>query len=52
VTAAPPNNNTTYMVIDTEVSDPLYLTQTFVTSTHFKKLPASATFTPEACTAR
>jgi hypothetical protein len=52
VTAAPPNNNTTYMVIDTEVSDPLYLTQTFVTSTHFKKLPANATFTPEACTAR
>jgi len=52
VTAAPPNNNTTYLVIDTEVSDPLYLTQPFVTSTHFKKLPANATFTPEACTAR
>jgi hypothetical protein len=52
VTAAPPNNATTYMVINTEVSDPLYLAQPFVTSTHFKKLPANATFTPEACAAR
>jgi hypothetical protein len=52
VTSAPPNNNTTYLVIDTEVYDPLYLNQPFVTSTHFKKLPANATFTPEACSAR
>jgi hypothetical protein len=52
VTAAPPNNNTTYMVINTEVSDPLYLAQPFLTSTHFKKLPANAAFNPEACTAR
>ncbi len=52
ITGAPPNNNTTYMVVDTEVYDPLYLTQTFVTSTHFKKLPANATFTAEACSAR
>jgi len=52
VGAAPPNNNTTYLVINTEVYDPLYLTQPFLTSTHFKKLPANATFTPEACSAR
>ena len=52
ITGAPPNDNTTYMVVDTEVYDPLYLTQTFVTSTHFKKLPANATFTTEACSAR
>jgi hypothetical protein len=47
-----PDSATTYLVITTEVNDPLYLTQTFVTSTHFKKLPDNAPFTPEACTAR
>ena len=52
VTGAPPNNNTTYLVIDTEIYDPLYLAQPFVTSTHFKKLPANAPFTTEACSAR
>jgi hypothetical protein len=52
VTGAPPNNNTIYLVVDTEIYDPLYLTQPFVTSTHFKKLPANAPFTPEACSAR
>ena len=52
VGAAPPNNTTTYLVINTEVYDPLYLAQPFLTSTHFKKLPANATFTPEACSAR
>jgi hypothetical protein len=51
ITAAPPNN-ATYLVIDTEVYDPLYLTQPFVTSTHFRKLPANAPFNPEACSAR
>jgi hypothetical protein len=52
VTGAPPNSNATYMVIDTEVYDPLYLTQPFVTSTHFRKLAANEKFTPEACSAR
>ena len=52
VAGAPPNNNTTYLVVDTEIYDPLYLTQPFVTSTHFKKLPANEPFTPEACSAR
>jgi hypothetical protein len=52
VTGAPPGDNTTYMVIDTEVYDPLYLTQPFITSTHFKKLQANATFNPETCSAK
>ena len=52
VTAAPPNNNTTYMVINTEVSDPLYLAQPFVTSTHFKKLRDASGWKPEPCSAR
>ena len=40
------------LVINTEVVDPQNLNQPFLTSTHFKKLPAGATFTPEACSAR
>jgi len=52
ISGAPPDNNTAYLVINTEVYDPLYLTQPFLTSTHFKKLPANTNFTPEACTAR
>ncbi|HYR91127.1 MAG TPA: hypothetical protein VE422_44130 [Terriglobia bacterium] len=52
MTGAPPNNSATYLVITTEVNDPQYLTQTFVTSTHFKKLAGNAAFTPEACTAK
>ena len=52
VTNAPPNDNTTYLVVNTEVYDPLYLTQPFVTSTHFKKLAANAAFNPEACSTK
>ena len=52
MTGAPPDNNTTYMVLNTEVYDPLNLTQPFVTSTHFKKLPVNAAFNSEACSAR
>jgi hypothetical protein len=52
ITGAPPNGTATYLVIDTEVNDPQYLTQPFVTSTHFKKLPDNAAFNPEACAAR
>jgi hypothetical protein len=50
--SAPPDNKTTYLVVNTEVYDPLYLTQPFVTSTHFRKLPANTLLKPEACTAR
>jgi len=52
ITGAPPDNATTYLVVNTEINDPQYLTQPFVTSTHFKKLPANAAFNPEACTAK
>jgi hypothetical protein len=44
--------NEPLLVVNTEVTDPENLTQPFLTSTHFKKLPANATFTPEPCTAR
>jgi hypothetical protein len=44
--------NEPLLVINTEVVDPQNLNQPFLTSTHFKKLPAGATFTPEACSAR
>jgi hypothetical protein len=44
--------NEPLLVVNTEVTDPENLNQPFLTSTHFKKLPANATFTPEPCTAR
>jgi len=46
-----PNGDTVFLV-NTEVVDPASFNGPFVTNTHFKKLPANATFTPEACTAR
>ena len=52
VTGAPPSDTTTYLVIDTEVYDPLYLTQPFVTSTHFKREPDGKGFSPEPCSAK
>jgi hypothetical protein len=42
----------TLLVVNTEVVDPLNLNGPFMTNTHFKKLAANATFTPNACTAR
>jgi hypothetical protein len=45
-------NGDTWLTIVTEVKDPENLTQPFVQSTHFKKLPAGAAFKPEACEAR
>jgi hypothetical protein len=52
ITAAPPNGAGNYLVVNTEINDPQYLTQPFVTSTHFKKLQDNAPFNPEACSAR
>ena len=48
--AAP--NGDTWLTIVTEVKDPENLREPFVQSTHFKKLPAGATFKPEPCEAR
>jgi hypothetical protein len=45
-------NGDTWLTIVTEVKDPENLQQPFVQSTHFKKLPAGAAFTPEPCDAR
>lgn len=41
-----------WLIVTTEVVDPQFLTQPFVTSTHFKRLPDGTTFIPEACAAR
>ncbi len=41
-----------YLVVTTVVEDPQYLTRSFVTSTHFKKLADGAPWTPTPCSAR
>jgi hypothetical protein len=44
-----------WLVVTTEVVDPQYLTQTFVTSSHFRKLPddlGAKMWKPEACSAK
>jgi hypothetical protein len=45
-------NGDTWITVVTETKDPENLRDPFVQSTHFKKLPANATFKPEACEAR
>lgn len=45
-------NGDQWLIVTTEVVDPQYLNQPFITSTHFKKLPDGSTFTPEPCSAR
>ncbi len=42
----------TWIVVTTEVTDPQYLTQPFITSTHFKKIPDNSVWRPEACSAK
>lgn len=46
------DNGDVWLVVTVKVDDPTYLTTPFVTSSHFKKLPANAPFAPEPCTAR
>jgi len=41
-----------WLVVSTAVKDPQYLTEPFITSTHFKKLPDNAPWKPEACSAK
>ncbi len=48
----PAPNGDTWLVITTEVNDPQYLTQPFITSTHFKKQADASGWTPEPCSAR
>ena len=45
-------DGTSYLIITTMVDDPQYLQQTFVTSTHFKKEPDGAKWSPSQCAAR
>jgi hypothetical protein len=41
-----------WLIVTTEVVDPIYLTIPFITSTHFKKLADNAAWNPEPCSAR
>lgn len=41
-----------WLVVTTDVRDPQYLSQPFVTSTHFKREPDGSKFKPSACEAR
>jgi hypothetical protein len=45
-------NGDQWLIITTLVQDPLYLTQPFITSTHFKKQPDQKGFQPTPCSAR
>ena len=49
----PDTYGNTYMVVTTVVEDPEYLTEPFITSSHFKKLPETANgWDPTPCSAR
>ena len=45
-------DGTTLLIVSTIVDDPQYLTQQFLTSTHFKKEPDGSKWSPSVCTAR
>jgi hypothetical protein len=45
-------DGTEWLLVETIVSDPKYLAQDFVTSTHFKKEPDNAKWMPSPCEAR
>lgn len=45
-------NGDSWLIITTEVDDPTYLTQTFVTSTNFKMEPNGNKWMPEDCEAK
>jgi hypothetical protein len=44
-------NGDVWLVVTTIVTDPEYLTQPFITSTHFKKLPGASGWDPTTCRA-
>jgi hypothetical protein len=52
ITKVTEQDGTQYLVFTTMVDDPTYLTQVFVTSTHFKKEPDGSKWSPSACTSR
>jgi hypothetical protein len=45
-------NGDTWLIVKTIVDDPRYLTQPFITSTNFKKIPDASGWNPSPCTAR
>jgi hypothetical protein len=45
-------NGDQWLVVSTEVEDPVYLTMPFITSTHFKKVPDASGWDPQACAAK
>jgi hypothetical protein len=45
-------NGDSWLIVETIVEDPAYLTQPFITSTHFKKQADSTGWNPTPCTAR
>ena len=45
-------NNERYLVISTVIEDPLYLSQPYVTSANFKKLPDASGWSPTPCSAK
>ena len=45
-------NGDEYLVVTTIVEDPMYLNQTFITSTHYKKLPDATGWNPTPCSAK
>ena len=47
-----PRTNEQKIIVTTVVDDPTYLTQTFVTSTNFKKQPNDSAFKPSPCSAK
>jgi len=45
-------NGDHWLIITSVLEDPMYLTQPFITSTHFKKEPDGSKFSPSACSAK
>lgn len=45
-------NGDSWLIVTTIVEDPKYLTQPFITSTHFRRQPDAAGWNPQPCTSR
>jgi len=45
-------NGDSWLILTAIVEDPQYLTQPFIRSTHYKKLPDTSAWEPEACTVK
>ena len=45
-------NGDSWLIVTTIVNDPKYLTQPFITSTHFRRQADAAGWNPQACTSR